>query len=515
MLSKKQEILSYFKYLQDKKPLAKLFRTDNFSYIFDTGTGKVVQCNDIEFTILDIILSKKNLEESMNKLSANINEKDFFTAMENVYNAIKEEDLLNVEVERKFHSPGHFNNLDQEINHNLRQIMLEVTERCNLRCHYCTYNDEYVPARNHGSKDMSLEVAYSAIDYLAAHGSKEEVYISFYGGEPLLMYDLIKKSVEYAKKTIKAKKINFNITTNLTLITSEIAEFFSSIKNFCVVGSLDGPKHIHDKFRQDINGIGSFDKALSGLKKLVTAFDNSNNNKILLSMVYTPPYSDNKLKEIKEFFNNLEWLPESVGNFITYPERNSIPLQYYNENKPSNTKDTSLLDWSEKIFLNSILNNDSTKTFTQDLTNTLLTRVHKREISNKAHFSFPLNGCCIPGKQRVYISPNGEVRICERVLGACSNGNVLSKIDTDKIKKVYVDDYKDVSLDTCSNCWISKVCSQCYATSFEGGKFNIEKRNSYCDSAKENFLSALKLYYKCYEHNPDSLLYLDTINIIS
>ncbi len=515
MILKKDEISDYFEYLQENKPLAKLFRTDNLGYLYDTGTGKVVQCSDIQFKILEKILSRDNIKESVKDLECNIDENTLYNEIQDIYNCIKEEDLLNVKLERKFKAPEHFNCLKKEINSGLEQLILEVTERCNLRCRYCTFGDEYLFTRNHGTEDMSQEVAYTSIDYLVAHSNANEVVISFYGGEPLLMYDLIKKCVEYSKKVIKSKKIKFTMTTNLTLITPEIAEYLCSVDNFFIVGSLDGPKQINDAFRKDIKGNGSFDRALEGLKNLVNAFGDLHKNRILLSMVYTPPYSENKLNEIKKFFDNLEWLPESVEKLITYPANGSLPKEYYTNYQLENYNDSSLLDWSQDMFFDSIKNNQNTKSFASEILNSGLLKVHKRRITDKADFSFPLNGCCIPGKHRLYISPKGEIRICERILGEHPSGNILDEINIDKIKKVYVDEYSELSINECSKCWIAKVCDECYASSFKQGVFDLKEKNLYCEIGREAFLSALKLYYKCYECNPDSLLYLNDEKIVT
>lgn len=515
MITKMEKYLKCFEYIQKNKPLAKLFRTDNFSYLYDTGTAKVVQCEELEFNILEAILSNNSIKESIEKLSYNIDEIQLFNAIENIYNTIKKEDLLNVEVERKFESQRHFGNLKEEISSGLRQIVLEVTERCNLRCRYCTYNEEYVSARNHGVNDMSLQVAYTAIDYLAAHGSKEEVFISFYGGEPLLMYDLIKKSVEYAQKTIKVKKLNFTMTTNLTLVTPEIAEYLCSIENFSVVGSLDGPKAINDEFRKDICGNGTFDRAIIGLKNIMRAFGDLHKNRVLLSMVYTPPYSEKRLNEIQDLFNSFEWLPKSIKKTITYPAQGSIPEEYCISKGIEDASDRSLTDWSQEKFFENIVTGENKGLFTEELIANTLLKVHEREITEKAQFDFPLNGCCIPGKQRLYISPSGKIRTCERILGEKQSGNILKKIDVDNIKKIYVDEYSKLSSDTCLQCWIAKSCSQCYAKVYKNGLFDLEERNANCKIEKETFLSALKFYHKCYEQNPDSLLYLNDVKILT
>lgn len=138
---------------------------------------------------------------------------------------------------------------------------------------------------------MKLPVAFAAIDYRAEHSiKKDEVAISFYGGEPLLNFPLIKSCAEYAHQKLKNKEVYFSITTNATLLTPKIANFLFSEKKFSIVVSIDGPKEIHDEFRRDIKGDGSFDRSLKGLKNLYIAFGETFVGRVSLNVVYTPAY---------------------------------------------------------------------------------------------------------------------------------------------------------------------------------------------------------------------------------
>ena len=84
--------------------------------------------------------------------------------------------------------------------------------------------------------------------------------------QKILEFNKIQSIVDYAKSLINKKKIKFSLTTNATLLTSEIAEFFYD-NNFNILVSLDGPKEIHDEYRKDKNDNGSFDRTIKGLKK--------------------------------------------------------------------------------------------------------------------------------------------------------------------------------------------------------------------------------------------------------
>lgn len=100
-----------------------------------------------------------------------------------------------------------------------------------------------------------------AIDFLKEHSQNaENRHIGFYGGEPLLNFELIERAVEYAKKLF-GEDMSFAITTNATLVNDKIAEYFAK-NNFNIIISLDGPQEMHDANRLMVNGTGSFEKQL-------------------------------------------------------------------------------------------------------------------------------------------------------------------------------------------------------------------------------------------------------------
>lgn len=99
----------------------------------------------------------------------------------------------------------------------LSSMILQVTQQCNLRCKYCAYSGAYYN-RTHNSARMSFETAKQAIDFLLARSHESDhVHVGFYGGEPLLEFDLIKRCVDYIKKSVEGRTVTFGITTNATL----------------------------------------------------------------------------------------------------------------------------------------------------------------------------------------------------------------------------------------------------------------------------------------------------------
>lgn len=161
-------------------------------------------------------------------------------------------------------------------------LVLQVTQKCNLRCSYCVYSGDY-KNRNHSQKEMSWETAKEAVDYLYGHSmSSEDIYISFYGGEPLLMFRLIKEVVEYVKREYCQRTVHFNLTTNGTLFTPEIVQYFIK-NNIQIMFSLDGPKEVHDKNRIFAgSNRGSFEKLRDSMK-MIYSMDRKYYKKMCLS----------------------------------------------------------------------------------------------------------------------------------------------------------------------------------------------------------------------------------------
>lgn len=151
-------------------------------------------------------------------------------------------------------------------NRHLRMLVLTVTHKCNLGCSYCYLRNLYPEM----GASMSFATATKAIDDLfdmtAVSKYKKPAVIGFFGGEPLLMFDLIKEVVSYARM-IFDNTVSFTITTNGTLITDEIAQFLAE-HDFGIIVSVDGPENIHDAGRPMAGGGGSHASVLRGLEAL-------------------------------------------------------------------------------------------------------------------------------------------------------------------------------------------------------------------------------------------------------
>ena len=125
---------------------------------------------------------------------------------------------------------------------------------------------------------MSFEVGKRALDFLIENsGTRRNLEVDFFGGEPLMNWDVVKELVSYARvqEKIHNKNFRFTLTTNGVLIDDEVIEFANKEMSNVVL-SLDGRKDVHDKFRVDYAGKGSYDKILPKFKKLVDSRDGKN-----------------------------------------------------------------------------------------------------------------------------------------------------------------------------------------------------------------------------------------------
>ena len=152
----------------------------------------------------------------------------------------------------------------------VKALCLHVAHTCNLNCDYCFASQ----GKYHGDRAlMSFEVGKQALDFLMDHsGTRRNLEVDFFGGEPLMNWDVVKRLVQYARSVEKerGKNFRFTLTTNGMLIDDDVIDFANrEMSN--VVLSLDGRKEINDRTRVDYQGRGSYDRIVPKFQKLVAA----------------------------------------------------------------------------------------------------------------------------------------------------------------------------------------------------------------------------------------------------
>ena len=157
----------------------------------------------------------------------------------------------------------------------IKALCMHIAHTCNLNCSYCFASQ----GKYHGERAMmSFEVGKQAFDFLIANsGTRRNLEVDFFGGEPLMNFDVVKELVAYARSIEKdhGKNFRFTLTTNGVLIDDDVIDFANKEMSNVVL-SLDGRKEVHDRFRVDYNGKGSWEKIVPKFQKLVDARDGKN-----------------------------------------------------------------------------------------------------------------------------------------------------------------------------------------------------------------------------------------------
>ena len=150
----------------------------------------------------------------------------------------------------------------------VKSMCLNIAHACNLRCDYCFASQGDFGG---GSKLMSADTAVKAIDYLVEKsGARHNLEVDFFGGEPLMNFDVVKKTVRYARSIEKRhhKNFRFTVTTNGFLLDDDKIRFINEEMSNVVL-SIDGRKAVHDRFRICADSSGSYDRVLPLFQKLV------------------------------------------------------------------------------------------------------------------------------------------------------------------------------------------------------------------------------------------------------
>ena len=241
-----------------------------FNIVLDVASGAIHVVDDVAY---DIIYDFEKLEkrELLEKINEKYLGKDGITEeeIEECYNQVASlRDAGRLFSEDNFESMA--GKLKEKTAGVVKALCLHIAHTCNLNCSYCFASQ----GKYHGDRAlMSFEVGRRALDFLVENsGTRRNLEVDFFGGEPLMNFDVVKRLVAYAREIEKEKNKNFRftLTTNGVLIDKDVIDFANrEMSN--VVLSLDGRREIHDRFRVDYSGKGSYDKIVPKFKELVDA----------------------------------------------------------------------------------------------------------------------------------------------------------------------------------------------------------------------------------------------------
>jgi uncharacterized protein len=368
----------------------------------------------------------------------------------------------------------------------ITNIALFVTQKCNLNCVYCYGNQ----GKYGGEGIMSNHIAFKAIDWLIEKSqNQKKLTISFFGGEPLLNFELIKSVVEYSlKKGDKlSKDFEFNINTNATLLNDEIINFF--LKNrFKIIVSIDGDKEIQDSQRPFKNGKGTFNTILPRVKKLLLSIPDVSCRAVLLDNT-NPSIVEKKLQEIG--FQKILTSYSSLSLFNS-KEENKVNKRDLNQFFQKIREEAECLDLSIK-------ERDNIKLENLKNTGILFSRFNR--LVNGQKKLFP----CGAGRSSVALSCKGDVFLCHRFVGTED-----FKIGNISRKNLEIDKYQVSPLEirnSCKNCFAKFLCAGgCYHDNL-GYSGSIYKPSSDMCELMKYLVSQLLIVYSRLTKNDLNYLY--------
>lgn len=370
---------------------------------------------------------------------------------------------------------------DRHLNH----LILQVTQNCNLRCAYCPYSQENNLNRKHANINMPWEMAKKSIDFLHAHSvDSERAELSFYGGEPLCNFDLIKKSVEYFEQVFIGKNKLYSMTINGTLLDDEILRFLDNY-DFRIMISLDGSKETNDKNRKYADLQRSvFDTVIRQLEHIKDNYPKLFEN-LMLNIVMDPSENfDDYLKLFKDY----EFLNKVSIKTTDIDDSRADHKNIINDDFLAKRTYFAFLNLSRILHVMDY--GDALHLFDEDLKNEMINYSPLIKGKPFAERELP-SGPCIPGVNKLFVSVKGDFYACEKFSENVDDaiiGNIEKGFDLEKSEKIFnCAAYIDTN---CLKCFAFRDCSACFVNAQQGFK-DIENKKRRCYQIRSNWHSNL------------------------
>ncbi len=243
------------------------YKLNGYNIVLDTASGSVHAVDEVAYDII-ALYKEKTPDEIVDAILSKYKDDETLTK-EEILECI--EDIRALEDAGKLFSEDKYEALAYSYKANtnvIKALCLHIAHTCNLNCSYCFASQ----GKYQGERAlMSFEVGKQAFDFLIKNsGTRRNLEVDFFGGEPLMNLDVVKQLVAYARSIEKehGKNFRFTLTTNGVLLDDETTEFLNrEMSN--VVLSLDGRREVHDRFRKDYSGKGSYDLILPKFQRFV------------------------------------------------------------------------------------------------------------------------------------------------------------------------------------------------------------------------------------------------------
>ncbi len=250
------------------------YKLNGYNIVLDTCSGSVHTVDEVAYDVIAMYKTEtpETIVRTMLEKYAHLPDVTEGEILECL------DDIRSLEEAGKLFSADAYEDMARTYKNNskvIKALCLHVAHTCNLNCNYCFASQ----GKYQGERAlMSFEVGKRAFDFLVEHsGSRRNLEVDFFGGEPLMNWEVVKQLVAYARsiEKEKGKNFRFTLTTNGILVDDEVIDFCNrEMSN--VVLSLDGRREINDHFRKDYAGRGSYDTIVPNFQKFVKAREGKN-----------------------------------------------------------------------------------------------------------------------------------------------------------------------------------------------------------------------------------------------
>ncbi len=426
------------------------YKNNGYNIVLDVYSGAVHVVDDLCYDVIEV-LNSKDTEPTVESLSSEDTKKDILEKLSDSYaeadllEAL--EDVTELAKQRTLFSKDIYEGMIDVVKKQktvVKALCLHIAHDCNLACKYCFAEEgEY-----HGRRAlMSYEVGKKALDFLIANsGNRHNLEVDFFGGEPLMNWQVVKDLVAYGREQEKLhdKHFRFTLTTNGVLLNDEIQEFLNKEMDNVVI-SLDGRKEINDQMRPFRNGKGSYDLIVPKFQKLA---ESRNQEKYYIRGTFTR--------------NNLDFGKDILHFADLGFKQMSIEPVVGEETDPYAIREEDLPQIMEEY---------------DRLAQMMIQREKEGKGFNFFHFMIDLDGgpCvykrmsgCGSGTEYLAVTPWGDLYPCHQFVG--QEDFLMGNVDEGIVKPEIADDFRSCNVyskESCRNCFAKFYCSGgCMANSY-------------------------------------------------
>ena len=350
---------------------------------------------------------------------------------------------------------------------NMPQLVFEVTDACNLKCKYCAYGEMYEDYDMREEKMLPIDKAIRLIDYLADFWNSDrnksvnrKMFISFYGGEPLLNMPFIKEIIDYVENKINCpdRSFGFSMTTNAILL-DKYMDYLQEHNVFLLI-SLDGNKK-NTSYRVDKAGNQIFDRVVNNVDRLKEKYPDYFNNRVGFNAVL---HNKNSVEEIYRFFKERYDKIPSIGELNDVGIRKEMQEAFkkaYRNSQESLHQSEHYEEIERDMFIRSSSYQSVTLFLHQysgfvfkDYLDLLFDRSTPKTIPT---------GTCLPFSKKMFVTVNGRILPCERIGHQFALGEITDtevRLDMEDIADKYNEWFAKFEKQ-CSKCKTIKSCIQC------------------------------------------------------